>query len=81
MRSNALAKQPASYCSFLVAPTFKRSRTERCEEQALAALKDYKRYAQITEDEYKELKKEIKAAPHDDAISNIMTKLRKKVYG
>jgi hypothetical protein len=79
--STTVAKHPDSYCSFLVAPTFKRTRTPNCETNAIATLKDYRRYAQITEDEFKALKKEIKAAPHDDAIANIMCKLRKRVYG
>lgn len=76
-----VAKQPSDYYFYLATPVFKRTRTPNCETNALATLKDYRRYAQITEDEFKALKKEIKAAPHDDAISNIMTKLRKRVYG
>lgn len=79
--SHAIAERPKEFYPYLVAPTFKRAKTPNYETNALATLKDYRRYAQITEDEYKDLKKEIKAAPHDDAVANIMSKLRRKVYG
>ena len=59
---------------------YKRTRTSDCEKSAIDVLKSYKYYRQISKDEFEMLKAEIQAAPHDDAISNIMTKLRKRVY-
>lgn len=79
--NGAIAKNPNNYFSYLATPTIKRNRTTAYKSQALDALQSYKYYRQITEEEYKQIKKEIQAAPHDDAISSIMTKLRKRVYG
>jgi hypothetical protein len=79
--NGAIAKNPNNYFSYLATPTIKRSRTTAYKSQALDVLKSYKYYGQISDEEFKTVKKEIKAAPHDDAISSIMTKLRKRVYG
>lgn len=79
--NGAIAKNPNNYFSYLATPVIKRSKSSAYKSQALDALKSYRYYRQISEDEYKQLKKEIQAAPHDDAISSIMTKLRKRVYG
>ena len=75
-----IAQQPHDFILFQ-APTFERKKTTNYETSALSALNDYKHYRQITDTEYKRLRKEIVSAPHDDAISSIMTRLRKKVYG
>ena len=69
------------YYAYLCVPEFKRNRTSTCEENALNVLKDYAHWGQITKEDYNNLKKEIKSAPHNDAISDIMTRLRKRIYG
>ena len=79
--NGAIANQPKEYYSYIMAPTFKRTRTMSCESDALTVVCTYKRYGQITEEECKAITKQIKAAPHDDAISNIMSRLRRRVYG
>lgn len=48
--------------------------------EAIEVLRSYRSYNQISQEEYNSLAKEIKSAPHDDAIANIMTHLRKRVY-
>ena len=58
---------------------FKRNRTVECERYALDMLAAYKDFGRISYAEYRQKEKEIKSAPHDDAISNIMTRLRKKI--
>lgn len=79
--NGVIAKRQKDFFACLTTPVFERKRTAGCESNALNTLRDYKHYRQITESEYKQLKKEIKAAPNDDSISNIMTRLRKRVYG
>jgi hypothetical protein len=78
--NGVIAKQTNDFFACLSTPVFERKKTSSCVSNALSTLKDYKYYRQIKEDEYKQLKKEIKSAPNDDAVSNIMTKLRKRVY-
>ena len=78
--NGAIANHPMEFYPYLKPPVFKRTRTKACETDAISVICAYKRYGQITEDECKALTKEIKTAPHDDAISNIMTRLRKRIY-
>ena len=59
----------------------KRNRTLAYEAEALGVLKDYRHWSKISNTEYENLKKQIKAAPHNDAISSIMSRLRRKMYG
>lgn len=79
--NGVIAKQPSNFFVCLSTPVFERKKTASCVANALDTLGDYKYYRQVTEEEYKKLRKEIKSAPHDDAIADIMCKLRKRVYG
>ncbi len=76
---NAVAMQSTEFFPMLCAREFKRSRSRDCEKDALDMLASYKKYNQISLEDYEATKREIKAAPHDDAISNIMTKVRKRI--
>ena len=79
--NGAVAKYPTSFYPCLTPPAFKRTRTVDCETTALDVLEAYRDFGKVKKDEYNQLVEQIKAAPHDDAISNIMTRLRKRVYG
>jgi hypothetical protein len=59
---------------------FKRSRTPECEKNALSVIADYLEWDTITHEEHDYLEREIISAPHDDAISDIMTHLRHRIY-
>lgn len=74
---DVIAVKPNEYYC-LCPPVFKRKRTEGCIRDALDMLESYMDFRMIDEKDYKEAKREIQKAPHDDAISNIMTKVRKK---
>lgn len=59
----------------------KRTLSDEYVHDALVALKDYKHWGIINRAEYCSLKSQIKRAESDDAVANIMTRLRHKVYG
>jgi len=64
----------ASYSDCLL---HKQTRSVSYVAQALDVLRSYKKFRQITA-EFDSLSKEIKTALHDE--SNIMTRLRKRIY-
>lgn len=76
---NAACK-PNEFFLLLGAREFKRTKTKECVNNALNVVKDYMYWGQITQREYERIKSEIKSAPYDDAISDIMTNLRKRIY-
>ena len=75
------AKKPNDYYAYLIPPPVKRTKTSAYASNASETLKSYRRYGQISESEFKSITREIEAAPHDDAISGIMCKLRHRIYG
>ena len=58
----------------------KKSMSPDYKRQAINALRDYKYFALISNDEYKDLKSKIKDAKTDDDVSLIMNKVRRQVY-
>ena len=76
---NVIARQTGEFYSLFTTPTFVRKRTLECENYAIDTLDAYLKYDFITPEEYRIAKNEILVAPHDDAISNIMTKIRHKI--
>ena len=78
---SVLAMKVGEYRPTTYRVEYKRTRTSDCEKSAIDVLKSYKYYRQITKDEFERIKADIKAAPHDDAIANIMSRLRHRVYG
>lgn len=79
MTGAAIAGKPSEYFAYISTPGFQRKRTYDGERNALDMLKAYKDFNKISKEQYQEIKKEIKNAPHDDAISDIMCKLRHKI--
>ena len=79
--NRAVAKKPNGYYSYLIPPKVKRIRTSAYVSNAIETLEAYRQYGQISESEFESVRREITAAPHDDAISVIMCKLRHRVYG
>ena len=77
MSGTAIAMRVEEYCPIFPAK-YIRSRTSEHESYALDMLKAYRDFKQISDELYVQAEREIKAAPHDDAISDIMTKVRKK---
>lgn len=75
---DAIAMRMDEYYPTIFPAKYVRKRTPECEKNALNMLKAYKDYNQISASLYHQAKAEIENAPHDDAISNIMTKVRKK---
>jgi hypothetical protein len=75
------AKNINDYYAYLIPQPVKRNRTAAYVSNASETLKSYRRYGQNSESEFKSITREIEAAPHDDAISGIMCKLRHRVYG
>ena len=75
------AKNINDYYAYLIPPPVKRNLTAAYVSNARETLKSYRRYGQISENEFKDIRREIETAPHDDAISGIMCKLRHRVYG
>lgn len=75
MTATTITKEYYSICP----QVFQRKRTSECERDALDMLRAYRDFNKITECEYRETKKRIKKAEHDDAISNIMCKIRHKI--
>ena len=78
---SVIAMRPSEYRPTAYKVERKRTRTSDCEKSAIDVLKSYKYYRQITKDEFARIQAEIQAAPHDDAIANIMSRLRHRVYG
>ena len=74
-----IAKEMKEYYSFICPPNFQRKRTAQCENDALDMLDAYRSFNMITEEQYQIAEHEIHIAPHDDAISDIMCKLRLKI--
>lgn len=79
--NGALAKNSNGYYAYLIPPPIKKVRTAAYVSNAMETLESYRRYSQISESEFKVIQREIEAAPHDDAISGIMCKLRHRIYG
>ena len=75
-----IAMKSNEYFPTLASSCYVRGKTKDYVKNALATLSDYKRYGQISVEEYAKCKSEITSAPHDDAIADIMTRLRKKIY-
>ena len=73
------AKQTGSNYAFTCPPIFQRKRTYECECDALNMLEAYRDFNKITSEEYKIARNEIIVAPHDDAISDILCKIRHRV--
>lgn len=75
-----IAMKSNEYFPTLVSSCYMRGKTKDYVKNALATLGDYKRYGQISAEEYAKCKNEIASAPHDDAIADIMMRLRKRIY-
>lgn len=75
----AIAKSTNDYFSYICPPIFQRKRTYECERDALDMLEAYRDFNKISEEQYKITESKILEAPHDDAISDIMCKLRHKI--
>jgi hypothetical protein len=78
-RSSAPIALQNGFFPLLCPLEFKRSRTAECEGNALDMLEAYRDFGKISQEEYERREKEIKSAPHDDAISDIMTKIRNRI--
>lgn len=64
---------------FVICPKeLKRHVSTECVNNAKGMLKAYLDYNMISKTDYESVLREIASAPHDDAISNIMTKVRKR---
>lgn len=59
--------------------TFEREKTKAYVSDCLRTIKDYKRHGMISAELYENTKKEIKAAPHDDALADIMMRVRRNI--
>ena len=79
MTGGAIAGKPNEYFSYICPPVFKRKRTADGERNALDMLKAYRDFNKISKERYLEIKSEIKKAPDDDTISNIMTRIRHSI--
>ena len=78
MATGSIAMRQEEYFPILCPTEFHRKKTAECKRDALGMLKAYHKNSMISDADYNDTKKEIEAAPHDDAISNIMTKVRKR---
>lgn len=58
---------------------FKRKRTVSYVNDCLLTIKDYKRHGMISTETFESAKTEIKTAPHDDAIADIMMRVRREI--
>ena len=79
MTGAAIAGKPGEYFAYISPPIFQRKRTAECERDALDMLEAYRDFNKISEELYQIKESEILAAPHDDAISDIMCKIRHKI--
>lgn len=59
---------------------FVHTKSEQNITEVLKCLADYKYYRMITETEYAKLVKQVENAESDDAVANIMTRLRHKIF-
>ena len=75
----AIERQTNEYFSYICSPIFQRKRTAECEKDAMDMLEAYLDFRKITKEEFNIAKHEIQVAPHDDAISDIMCKIRHKI--
>lgn len=71
----AIAARVEEY--FVICPK-ERHVSAECRNNAKGMLKAYLDYNMISKADYESALMEIKSAPHDDAISNIMTKVRNR---
>jgi hypothetical protein len=71
-------KERCEYFTF-ICPPIQRKKTTACRNNALRMLKAYKKYKQITPMQYDTVRESIINAPHDDAISSIMCRLRHNI--
>lgn len=76
---NVIARQTGEFYSLFSTPSFIRKRTLECANYAFDTLDSYLENNLITPEQHCIAKNEILVAPHDDAISNIMTKIRHKI--
>ena len=74
-----IAKQMGGFYGGLCPQMFQRKRTLECENDALDMLEAYRDFRKITQEQYKIARNDILIAPHDDAISDIMTRIRHKI--
>ena len=74
-----IAKQMGGFYGGLCPKMFQRKRTQECENDALDMLEAYLDFSKITQEQYKIARNDILIAPHDDAISDIMTRIRHKI--
>lgn len=79
MTGAAIAGKTSEYFAYISQPVFKRKRTTECERDALDMLEAYRDFNKISEEQYKITESKILDAPHDDAISDIMCRLRHKI--
>lgn len=75
----AIAKTTDEYFTCIYPPVFQRKLSTECKHNALGMLKAYKDGSKISEEQYRITESKILEAPHDDAISDIMCKLRHKI--
>lgn len=76
--NHTIAMRVGEYYPAIFPAKYVRKRTADYEANAIEVLNAYKDDNLISEEVYEQAEREIKLAPHDDAISNIMTKVRKK---
>ena len=76
--NHTIAMQVGEYYPTIFPAKYVRKRTKDYEANAIEVLNAYKDDELISDEVYEQAKREIESAPHDDAISNIMTKVRKK---
>ena len=74
-----IAKQISGFYGGLYPQVFQRKRTLECENDALDMLEAYLDFNKITPEQYKIARNDILIAPHDDAISDIMTRIRHRI--
>ena len=79
MTGGAIAGKPNEYFSYICPPVFQRKQTAECKHNAIGMLKEYKRNGKISMELYNKALNDITKAPHDDAISNIMTRIRHSI--
>ena len=79
MTGGAIAGRPEEYFAYIHTPVFQRKRTAECEKDALDMLEAYRDFNKISEEQYCIAESKILEAPHDDAISDIMCRLRHKI--
>lgn len=75
----AIAKSTNEYFTYICPPVFQRKKTAECERDALDMLEAYRDFNKISNEQFKEIKREIKKADNDDKISDIMCKLRHRI--